>query len=207
MIELTPSGVLEEAGIYVTVLDAQLRVTKTDDNFRKHFVRSAGELHGSRFVELVHPGTRKTVQEQLHRLIDGRKSRFGTPITAARPDGSVFPSLLTGVVRNGAHDSTEAVGVLVKPEGADYEGRPVANRRKAITELDARILEGVAAGVPSAQLATRLYLSRQGIEYHIGRMLRKFQAPNRSALVSGVYASGILCIGSRSPRVLPDCVR
>ncbi|WP_063794240.1 helix-turn-helix transcriptional regulator [Streptomyces graminilatus] len=226
MSELAPSGVLEEAvrevsedrstlpellseisGICVAVLDTQLRVRKTDDNFRKNFGQDVGELHGSRFVELVHPGMGRTVQEQLNRLIDGRKSRFDAPIIAARPDGSVFPGLLTGVVRNGVHDGTEAVGVLVKPEGADYEGRPIANRRQTITELDARILEGVAAGVPSAQLAVRLYLSRQGIEYHIGGMLRKFQAPNRSALVSRAYASGILCIGSWPPRVLPDCVR
>ncbi|TQE22735.1 LuxR family transcriptional regulator [Streptomyces ipomoeae] len=191
----------------MAVLDAQLRVAKADDNFHKHFGRGAGELHGSRFVELVHPGMGKTVREQLNRLIDGRKNRFDAPVVAARPDGSLFRGLLTGVVRNGAHDSTEAVVVLVKPEGTDFEGRPVANRRKAISEIDARILEGVAAGVPSTQLASRLYLSKQGVEYHISGMLRKFQAPNRSALVSRAYASGILCIGSWPPRVLPDCVR
>ncbi|MFJ2114379.1 MULTISPECIES: helix-turn-helix transcriptional regulator [unclassified Streptomyces] len=202
-----PALLSEILGICVASLDAQLRVTASDANFQRHFDRGAGELHGSRFVELVHPGMEKNVREQLNRLLDGRKSRLDAPIVATRPDGSVFPGVLTGVVRNGAHGGSEAVVVLVKPEETECEGKPVANRRKVITELDARILEGVAAGIPSAQLASRLYMSRQGIEYHIGGMLRKFKAPNRSALVSRAYASGILCVGNWPPRVLPDCVR
>lgn len=71
---------------------------------------------------------------------------------------------------------------------------------------DARILEGVAAGASSVQLASRLFLSRQGVEYHIGRLLRRFRVPNRTALVGRAYSLGIFDSGSWPPRVLREFV-
>jgi len=57
------------------------------------------------------------------------------------------------------------------------------------------------------QLASKLYLSRQGVEYHVGAMLRKFKSPNRSALVSKAYSQGILSIGHWPPKVIPQYIR
>jgi len=75
-----------------------------------------------------------------------------------------------------------------------------------LTALDACILEGVAAGCSTAELASELYLSRQGVEYHIGLMLRQFQVPNRVALVSRAHTLGVLGIESWPPRVAADFV-
>ncbi|HEX3785134.1 MAG TPA: LuxR C-terminal-related transcriptional regulator, partial [Pseudonocardiaceae bacterium] len=72
------------------------------------------------------------------------------------------------------------------------------------TALDARILEGVAAGASTIQLATRLYLSRQGVEYHVGSMLRKLRVSNRAALVSRAYAMGLLVADAWPPRISPE---
>ncbi|MBC3839806.1 LuxR family transcriptional regulator [Streptacidiphilus sp. 4-A2] len=94
-----------------------------------------------------------------------------------------------------------ARGARQRPgEGA---AAPCAER---LTVLGACILEGVAAGCSTAELAAALYLSRQGVEYHIGLMLRQFQVPNRAALVSRAYSLGVLGVGSWPPRVVADCV-
>jgi len=77
---------------------------------------------------------------------------------------------------------------------------------QSLSEMDARILEGVAAGVSTGQLAAQLYLSRQGVEYHISSMLRRFAVPNRTALACKAYATGVLAEGSWPPRVAPDRV-
>lgn len=68
----------------------------------------------------------------------------------------------------------------------------------------ARILEGVATGLTSVQLASQLYLSHQGISYHIGAMIRRFDVANRTALASKAFASGIFRMDCWPPRVLPD---
>jgi DNA-binding NarL/FixJ family response regulator len=49
----------------------------------------------------------------------------------------------------------------------------------------------------------RLYLSRQAVDYRIGAMLRRLDAPNRAALVSKAYAGGLLRAEHWPPRVAP----
>ncbi|WP_406192443.1 LuxR C-terminal-related transcriptional regulator [Kitasatospora sp. NBC_01560] len=75
---------------------------------------------------------------------------------------------------------------------------------RRLTAVDARILEGVAVGTSTVQLAALLYLSRQGIEYRIGLLMRRFQAANRPALVSRAHSLGVLSVGAWPPRVLPE---
>ncbi|ALG11524.1 hypothetical protein AOZ06_35820 [Kibdelosporangium phytohabitans] len=82
-----------------------------------------------------------------------------------------------------------------------------AGRRKILTKMDSRILEGVAAGVPTAKLALMVDLSRGGVEYHVTNLLRKLSAPNRTSLVSKAYAEGILAAGTWPPKVVPDFVK
>ncbi|MYR61440.1 LuxR family transcriptional regulator [Streptomyces sp. SID625] len=83
-------------------------------------------------------------------------------------------------------------------------GPPAGTGVRRLTPVDARILEGVAVGTPTVRLAASLYLSRQGIEYRIGLLMRQFQAANRSALVSRAHSLGVLSVGAWPPRVLPE---
>ncbi|MFJ4770751.1 helix-turn-helix transcriptional regulator [Streptomyces uncialis] len=84
------------------------------------------------------------------------------------------------------------------------KNRPVGVGVRRLTALDVRILEGVAVGVSTVRLAASLYLSRQGVEYRIGLMLRRFQAANRAALVSRAHSLGVLSVGAWPPRVVPE---
>lgn len=96
-----------------------------------------------------------------------------------------------------------------------YEGRGVcvtnprarAERRTLLSKTDAKVLEGVAVGDSTVRLANRLFLSRQGVDYHVGTLLRRFRCPNRPALVARAYAQGVLLPGSWPPSVTADCVR
>ncbi len=65
----------------------------------------------------------------------------------------------------------------------------------------------MATGSSTIQMATRFFLSRQGVEYHVGRMLRKFKAPNRAALVSRAYSMGVLSPGCWPPHVAQGYVK
>ncbi|BAJ33111.1 MULTISPECIES: LuxR C-terminal-related transcriptional regulator [Kitasatospora] len=95
--------------------------------------------------------------------------------------------------------STEA-GPARRPR-PDPAGGPDIRR---LTALDVGILEGVAIGIPTVRLAAALHLSRQGVEYRIGLMMRRFQAVNRPALISRAHSLGVLSVGSWPPRVLPE---
>ncbi|GGV60844.1 hypothetical protein GCM10010294_10290 [Streptomyces griseoloalbus] len=124
--------------------------------------------------------------------------------------GRVFSADLTGTAVTGPWGEIVGIVILFRPTGNSH--RPerhsgaVNNDGPVLSALDAQVLEGVARGESTVQLASRLYLSRQGIEYRVGQMLRRFDAPNRPALVARAHALGVFAAGQWPPRVLPERV-
>jgi DNA-binding CsgD family transcriptional regulator len=78
---------------------------------------------------------------------------------------------------------------------------PLPWRRPHLTEREGRVLELLAAGLPTRDIATRLFVSRQAVTYHIGNLLAKFQTSNRAGLVARAYVLGLLAPGW-PPRML-----
>ncbi|MFB0619354.1 LuxR C-terminal-related transcriptional regulator [Streptomyces sp. AGS-58] len=124
-------------------------------------------------------------------------------MTGRDGSGRTFCADLTATAVAGP-DGTAGLVILLSRAG-DGEG---TGRRgeQMLSELDARVLEGVASGASTVQLASRLYMSRQGVEYRVGRLLRRFDAPNRPALVARAHGLGMFSVGQWPPRVLPDFV-
>ncbi|WP_443079224.1 LuxR C-terminal-related transcriptional regulator [Streptomyces sp. NBC_01498] len=73
-----------------------------------------------------------------------------------------------------------------------------------LSSVQARILEGVAAGFSSRRLSRELYLSSKAIDYHVGVMSDKLQAPNRVSLVSRAFVLQILRTDSWPPRIASE---
>ncbi|MGW4057577.1 helix-turn-helix domain-containing protein [Amycolatopsis sp. NPDC004747] len=90
--------------------------------------------------------------------------------------------------------------------GADEDSGLVAGAGP-LSRLDALILEGVATGASSLQIACRLHLSRQAVDYHIKAMQRQFGAVNRAALVAKACVTGALEVGTWPPKVPPSVIR
>ena len=72
------------------------------------------------------------------------------------------------------------------------------------TEAEVRVLELVALGLSSREIAQRLWISRQGVTYHIGNLFTKLRASSRAGLVARAYATGLLDLRSWPPRVQAD---
>ncbi|MFE4369241.1 LuxR C-terminal-related transcriptional regulator [Streptomyces sp. NPDC056835] len=71
----------------------------------------------------------------------------------------------------------------------------------ALSSVQGRILEGVAAGFSSGRLSRELHLSSKTIDYHVRVMSDKLQAPNRVSLVSRAFVLQILRTDSWPPRM------
>ena len=180
-------------------LDSSIRLIETNADFSRQFRFLPAELCGTRFCDLLHKDFQTRVSEQFTRMLAQQHPRFTEPmITFRQKDSTVFNGELT-VFTVRCIDSLIA---LVCPEDASRNGRPPASRRLLLTDLDARILEGVAAGVSTVQLASKLYLSRGGIEYHVDILFRKLKVNNRPALIAKAYFMGVLC-PEWPPRVHP----
>ncbi|TQL24550.1 PAS domain-containing protein [Streptomyces sp. SLBN-134] len=178
-----------------------LVVTAAEPEFARQFGLSADEICGRGLLELLRSRTPGHLREQFAALSSGPGRRFKQKVTGRDGDGRSFHADITAIAVR--HPSGEMAGVVVllRRTAEAVTGGPV------LSALDAQVLEGVANGESTVQLASRLYLSRQGIEYRVGQMLRRFDAPNRPALVARAHALGMFAAGQWPPRVLPECVR
>lgn len=191
----------------VAKLDSSIRLLEVNSEFSRQFGCQGAELHGSRFCDLLHADVRAQVGRQFTHLVAQQRPRFTEPRVAFhQKDSTVFSGELTGFVVRGDGDRIDGLMALVCPAGGSKTDRAPASPQLLLTELDARILEGVAAGVSTVRLASDLYLSRGGIEYHVDVMLRRLKVNNRPALVSKAYSMGLLRRGW-PPRVNPDYLK
>ncbi|MGW8063947.1 PAS domain-containing protein [Streptomyces ziwulingensis] len=198
-------------------------VTAAEPAFARPFGLSAEEISGRRFLDLLGAPVPARLREHFAALFSGRCRRFTETVTCRDGDGRKFQAEVTGVrVRKPSGDAVDAVLLLRRsgkaqrgdgpPRAGDARGTrqgapEAAGHGPVLSALDAQVLEGVASGESTVQLASRLYLSRQGIEYRVGQMLRRFDAPNRPALVARAHAFGLFAAGQWPPRVLPEHVR
>ncbi len=189
-------------------LDSGLKIEAANADFFRHVARPSTEICGRSIYDVLHPSARNILPKHFTHLSNGHGSRFVERVVAMRGHDRVFSAEITGIAVKGEGDDLSGVVVLMSPEDEPAEAaeRP-AKPTPVLTALDARILEGVATGASTIQLASRLYLSRQGVEYHVGLMLRRFKAPNRAALVSRAYSMGVLTVGSWPPRAVPEYVK
>jgi PAS domain S-box-containing protein len=197
----------DRSGMCLASLDPRVRVVEANVDFFRQFGRSSAEVCGRSFYDLLHPSVRERVEQQFVRLTEGGRSRFAERVVGVRPGESAFSGELTGIAVHRAGGQVDSIMVLVRPEKAENDPQLLTGRKKLLTAMDARILEGVAAGVSTVQLAVTLYLSRGGVEYHVSTLLRKLKVSNRPALVSKAYSMGIFAVGAWPPRVLPDYIK
>ncbi|MFI6344821.1 helix-turn-helix transcriptional regulator [Streptomyces sp. NPDC050560] len=196
-------SLLERSGVVVAILDPSLRVRSVNGALG---ARHPGEVRDRDFAEFLHPSVRQYTLRQFGRLVQGHRGRLVGRTVALCFEGGAVRGRLTAF--RVADDEGQARMIVVQftPEQAvaEHDAPPGCAR---LTPLSAKVLEGVAAGNATARLAARLFLSSQGIEYHVGMLLRQFDVPNRTALAAKAYSLGMFGIGSWPPRVLPDYVR
>jgi PAS domain S-box-containing protein len=197
----------DRSGMCLASVDPRGRVVEANVDFFRQFGRSTTDVTGRSFYDLLHPSVREKVEQQFARLIEGRRARFAERMVAVRPGNSAFTAELTGIAVHGTNGQVESIMVLVRPEKSEHDPQLLTGRKKLLTAMDARILEGVASGVSTVQLAAMLFLSRGGVEYHVSTLLRKLKVSNRPALVSKAYSMGVFAVGSWPPRVLPDYIK
>ncbi|KUJ66307.1 hypothetical protein ACZ90_38490 [Streptomyces albus subsp. albus] len=191
-------------------LDASLVVRQANRLFSWRVGGPATDVCGQRLPELMHPAVRRRLTLQLTRLVDGSSDRFAARMPAVQPvDTGATLALSAFAVRGGPLDIAAALVVLWPPDSAPAAERvdPAGPRRHVLTRVDARILEGIAAGQSTLRLASRLHFSRQNIDYRVTGLMRRFEVPNRTALVSRAFSTGMLDAGTWPPKVIEDFVR
>jgi PAS domain S-box-containing protein len=192
-------------GLGVLHLDRHGEIQGGNREFFRQFGGSPAELCGRRFDDLVAPGLREFLAVWLTELLGGGRDHFTSRIVVPRRGRPPLVGTLTATAVRGGQPGRAAAVLFVR---VAHGTAPAGGREDArmLHEVDARILEGIAAGLSSASLASRLFMSRQAVEYHVGRLMRRACVPNRVALVARAYSLGVLRIGDWPPRVGDDLI-
>ena len=190
----------------LAVLDNRLRFMATNDAFIGQCGLDWGEIQGRSFAELLNLSVRQGLMSQFERLVQGQRARLAEQPIAFCSTTAAVGGKLTAFRVNDQAGKAKLVVVLVTPEETAGDWQPLAGPQRKLSELDAKILEGVAAGVSTVRLAANLFLSRQGVEYHVAILLRQFRVPNRAALASKAYSMGMFHLGCWPPKVLSDYI-
>ncbi len=72
------------------------------------------------------------------------------------------------------------------------------------TAAEARILEMVALGLSTAEIGQRLWVTPAAVTFHIGNLIRKLGAENRTGMIARAYALGLLRPATWPPQVDPE---
>ncbi len=199
-------SVFERSGTCMAVLDNALRIQEANPQFLGELPLGDAAV-GRNLLELVRDNGQAHLRRQFGRLVEGRCDRLVERITLMRADERGSTGVLTAVTVQGHVPVVSAIVVSIDWDDEREDDGLDRKRRRLLTELDARIMEGIANGMSTVSMATRLHLSRQGVEYHVGIMLKKLKAPNRAALVSRAYAMGLLDPSAWPPKVDPAFVK
>ncbi|MFD3330781.1 helix-turn-helix transcriptional regulator [Streptomyces sp. NPDC058701] len=214
--EVCVAGVYIDITVYVDVLDHRGRIEADLRALRDHsglaclrlscdaVVReaspAAAELIGVRVSELVgRPAVSvlatDTVHTRLERawadVVGGRRRSAGADALLVTADGRVQRTRLR-ITAVGT--GPQAVWVV-----ANRLGGP-RNPDVHLTPTQERILVMLASGTSNAGIAQALGVSRQTVDYHLGRLRTALGASTRTALVARAYALGILSPDTWPPR-------
>ncbi|MEO3751923.1 PAS domain-containing protein [Streptomyces sp. B6B3] len=199
-------SLFERLGIGLAVLDPALRVHAVNDVFSEQCGRPRDNIKGCSFMELLHLSVRENLLQQFERLVHRQHAPVVCQSLAMRFEDTAVAGKLAAFPVDDSEGEVSMLVVQSAPEPPEEALQPASGQRK-LTVLTARVLEGVAAGDATVRLAAKLFLSRQGIEYHVSILLRQFQVPNRTALVAKAYSMGMFSLGCWPPRVLPEYIR
>jgi DNA-binding CsgD family transcriptional regulator len=134
--------------------------------------RAERELHDA-------PWWSRVLRVPVHQaaLTDG----WGHPVDGLRADLRAFESGGDRQLARICRDLLRSAGVVVRRGRGDSEVPPHLGAR-GVTSREMDVLLLVAAGATNTDAATRLHLSARTVEHHVGRLLVKLGAANRTEL-------------------------
>ncbi|MFV2109817.1 LuxR C-terminal-related transcriptional regulator [Micromonospora sp. LOL_015] len=177
-------------------LDRYGRVVRVSAGLTRWIGWSGAQLAGRPFELVLHPDRRAWFRHRFSILLTDAYPHFVGLAEVTTTDGRLASSHITAVAVRGTDPPADSVLMLLTPENRV--------RRPQLTEVGARVLEGLAGGASTAELAASLHLSRKGVEYHVTALLRQARVTNRTALVAWAYHCGVLVPGSWPPRLAPE---
>ncbi|WP_434447240.1 PAS domain-containing protein [Lentzea sp. E54] len=190
--EVTTAAPWRAASAAIAIVDDDAVVVDANEAWLALLGREADEVLGQPLGRLLH-GSHPASNPSL---LDHSRSNRPLDAQLVHQAGTLVPVELHIV-----NATPERYVVCASQVG------PATSSPHALTEQQASVLELLAVGSDNAQLAKRMGLSRQGLDYHIRQLRAEMAAASRAEIVARAYFHGVLDVRTWPPRVRPRHVR
>jgi PAS domain S-box-containing protein len=196
-------GLFERSSVPTAIYGLDQRVRDANPAYCRLLGYRRSEIVGLHVRQLITSATAVQNSDRWIAVVQGRLDGYRTLSGGVRRDGTVVAGqTIVSLVRDpeGRPSLIYAVSdpAILATDGPVEQLPARSGIRLSRREID--VLEGVAEGLSSSDVARRLGLSTQGVEYHVRKLMELFGVPNRPALVGRVYALGVLVPGLWPPR-------
>lgn len=156
-----------------------------------------GRLKGRSILELFHPTTGTGLHPIAEAVRLRRRSRYPIEVSWTGGSGTERHGEMTVDVVSDAPAAPLHLLLLLRVLD---EPRPApAAARTGVGALQARILALAAGGSSTAQIASAVGLTVDGVNYHFGLLSRRWGVTGKPALVARAYVAGVLNPGAWPP--------
>ncbi|GAA4908602.1 PAS domain S-box-containing protein [Nonomuraea thailandensis] len=184
----------ERARIPIAAVDGLGRIRESNPAFRAVVARTAEELDHVLAEELLAPGEIEAQRPYWRMLALGRMDTYQARLRLVRRNGTVISARVSASVEHRA-DGLPWRAVAVLDE--------ISRAAPVLGPVQGEVLRLVAVGASNAQIARRLYLTRQAVDYHLARLRAKLGAESRSALAGRAFVLGLFVPGVWPPALHP----
>ncbi|MCC0093618.1 PAS domain-containing protein [Streptomyces flavotricini] len=198
-------SLFDRAPVALAISDAYGLILGANPAFASAWQLQPGKLEGRRLLDILTPTNDRQLRRLDEALRSRRRSRYPVEVTWQ----------VRGTARHGrvtvepVSDPQDDVPRLLVSLTEELTGEPGGGRSELPPEdpadglslQEARILPLVAAGAAGSAIAREVGLTVDGVNYHVTRLCRRLDVPNRPALIARAYVLGLLDPAAWPPRV------
>lgn len=204
-------SLFDRVPVALAISDAYGVVLGANPAFASAWQLQPGKMEGRRLLDLLTPTNDRQLRRLDEALRSGRRSRYPVEVSWETRGTAHYGQVTVEPVSDPLDDVPRLLVTLLpepdEPPGATgrAEARPERNAAAAahagLSAQEARILPLVAAGATASAIARSVGLTADGVNYHLTRLCRRLDVPNRPALVARAYVLGLLDRSAWPPRV------
>jgi len=147
-----------------------------------------GDVRGHRFTDVVTPGDRPRAKEAFARKIVGKEKVTDAEVDLVGTDGREVSVEVSSVPLKEGHQIVGVFGLLSRPPAPPKSPRPHAK----LTPRQREVLDLLAHGSSTRQIAELLHLSRETVRNHIRGVLHALDVHSRVEAVATARAEGLI---------------
>jgi DNA-binding CsgD family transcriptional regulator len=185
---------LDHVPLPIAVCEFGGRILIANRAMAAEFGSLPGQLRNRRILEFFTLRDSATLPALAEAVRLHRRSQYPTRVSWRPAGGGERHGEMTVDLVSDSPEQTPDLLLSLRALDAPA-ARPVAAPpapRAEVSPMEARILAAAARGATTARIAKEVGLTPDGVNYHVTRLSRRWQLPNRTALVARAYALGVL---------------